>query len=54
MSMHRCYGCQELKDSDEGCEESKLAPMLEHGENKFQLICEDCYQSEMEEIEAHE
>jgi|JI9StandDraft_1071089.scaffolds.fasta_scaffold141684_2 hypothetical protein len=42
MSMFFCAKCENLRDSDEGCEE---APASRYGK-PFQLICAECIEEE--------
>jgi hypothetical protein len=48
MSMFRCVRCDELRDSDEGCEE---APASKYGLS-HQLLCAECAVEDEEETEA--
>jgi len=54
MVIYLCYGCDTYLDSDEGCYESMLAKLRETGAHKFENVCEECHESEMDELSSKE
>lgn len=48
MAIYLCYGCDEYKDSDDGCYESYAAKQNETGEKQFKDVCVECHDLEVE------